>query len=75
MKILLGVLHLLVSLSLLAVVLSQHRKEGGFTGAFGAGGPQIENSGAWQRMSPATKITWVLLAAFIVLSILQVVVR
>ncbi|MGI6442547.1 MAG: preprotein translocase subunit SecG [Synergistaceae bacterium] len=75
MKILLGVLHLLVSFSLLGVVLSQHRKEGGFTGAFGAGGAQLDKSSTWQRMTPVTKITWGLLVAFIILSILQVVAR
>ena len=75
MKILLGVLHLLVSFSLLGIVLSQHRKEGGFTGAFGAGGAQLDKSNTWQRMTPVNKITWGLLAAFMVLSILQVVAR
>ncbi|NLV81582.1 MAG: preprotein translocase subunit SecG [Synergistaceae bacterium] len=74
MKILLGVLHLLVCFSLVGIILSQHRKEGGFTGSFG-GGSQSDGGGVWHRMNTVTKITWGLLAAFMVLSVLQVVVR
>lgn len=75
MKILFGVLHLLVCFSLIGVILSQHRKEGGFSGAFGGGASQPENSGTWHRMNTVTKITWGLVAAFMILSVLQVVVR
>jgi preprotein translocase subunit SecG len=53
----------------------QHRKSGGFTGAFGGGGTQADTGGTWQRMSSLTKITAGLMLAFMVLSILQVVVR
>ena len=54
----------------------QHRKSGGFTGAFGGGGTQADmNNGTWQRMSGLTKVTAVLMGAFMVISILQVVVR
>ena len=53
----------------------QHRKSGGFTGAFGGGGTQADMSGTWQRMSGLTKVTAVLMGAFMVISILQVVIR
>ena len=74
MKILLGIIHILVCLALIAVVMMQHRKSGGFTGAFG-GGTQADISGTWQRMSGLTKVTAVLMGAFMVISILQVVIR
>ena len=76
MKILLGIIHILVCLALITVVLMQHRKSGGFTGAFGGGVTQADmNNGTWQRMSGLTKVTAVLMGAFMVISILQVVVR
>ena len=75
MKILFGVLHLLVSLALIGVIMMQHRKSGGFTGSFGGGGTQAASNGTWQRMSSLTKITSALLVAFMLLSILQVVIR
>jgi preprotein translocase subunit SecG len=53
----------------------QHRKSGGFTGAFGGGGTQADSGGTWQRMSSLTKITAGLMVAFMVLSMLQVIVR
>ena len=56
-KILLGIIHILVCLALIAVVMMQHRKSGGFTGAFGGGGTQADMSGTWQRMSGLTKVT------------------
>lgn len=73
-KILLGIVHILVSFALISVVMMQHRKSGGFTGAFG-GGTQADSGGTWQRMSSLTKITSALMVAFMILSILQVVVR
>ena len=75
MKILLGIIHILVCLALIAVVMMQHRKSGGFTGAFGGGGTQADMSGTWQRMSGLTKVTAVLMGAFMVISILHVVIR
>ena len=75
MKILLGIIHILVCLALIAVVMMQHRKSGGFTGEFGGGGTQADMSGTWQRMSGLTKVTAVLMGAFMVISILQVVIR
>ena len=75
MKIFLGIVHLAVCFALIAIVMIQHRKSGGFSGSFGGGGTQADNSGTWQRMSSLTKITAGLMAAFMVLSILQVVIR
>ena len=75
MKILLGVLHILVCFALVGVIMMQHRKSGGFTGAFGGGGTQADSGGTWQRMSSLTKITAGLMVAFMILSMLQVIVR
>ena len=78
MRILLGVIHILVCVALIAVVMMQKRKTGGlggFTGAFGGGGTQADMSGTWQRMSGLTKITAGLMAAFMIISIIQVLVR
>ncbi len=74
-KILFGILHILVCVALVAVIMMQHRKSGGFTGSFGGGGTQADSGGTWQRMSSLTKITAGLMLAFMILSILQVVVR
>ena len=64
-----------VCVALIAVVMMQKRKTGGFTGAFGGGGTQADMSGTWQRMSGLTKITAGLMAAFMIISIIQVLVR
>ncbi|HPX03542.1 MAG TPA: preprotein translocase subunit SecG [Synergistaceae bacterium] len=75
MKILIGILHILVCVALIGVIMMQHRKSGGFTGSFGGGGTQADMGGTWQRMSSLTKVTAGLMVAFMVLSILQVVIR
>ena len=75
MKILIGILHILVCVALIGVIMMQHRKSGGFTGSFGGGGTQVDMGGTWQRMSSLTKVTAGLMVAFMVLSILQVVIR
>ena len=76
MKAVLTVIHVIVCIALIAVVLMQHRKSGGFTGAFGSG-TQADMSGnrTWQRMSGLHKATAGLIAAFMVLSILQLIIR
>ena len=73
MKIFLEIIHILVCIALMAVILMQHRKSGGFSGVFG-GGTQADNSGTWQRMTSLTKVTVGLIVAFLVLSILQLVI-
>ena len=75
MKILIGILHILVCVALIGVIMMQHRKSGGFTGSFGGGGTQADMGGTWQRMSSLTKVTAGLMVAFMVLSILQIVIR
>lgn len=75
LKILFAVLHILVCGALIGVILLQHRKSGGFTGAFGGGGTQMDNSGTWQRMTSLTKLTTCLMAVFMLLSIIQVLLK
>lgn len=75
LKILFGVLHLFVCAALIGVVMIQHRKSGGFTGAFGGGGTQMDNSGTWQRMTSLTKVTTCLMFAFMILAIIQVLLK
>lgn len=75
LKIIFGVLHVLTCVALISVVMLQHRKSGGFTGAFGGGGTPMENSGTWQRMSALTKLTSCLMIAFMLLAIIQVMIK
>lgn len=75
LRILFGVLHILVCVALVCVVMVQHRKSGGFTGAFGGGGTQMDNGGTWQRMSSLTKLTAGLMVAFMMLSVIQVLLK
>lgn len=76
MNMFLTVVHVIICIALIVVVMMQRRKSGGFSGSFGGGGTQADMSGgAWQRMSGLTKITTVLLAVFMLLSLAQVVIR
>ena len=68
MKVFLSLIHVVLSVLLMAVVLLQHRKQGGFGGAFG-GGTQAD-AGQWQRFTGLTKLTVVLAALFMVTSTL-----
>lgn len=74
MKAVLTVIHIIVCIALIAVVLMQHRKNGGFTGAFGSGTQADMGNGTWQRMNGLHKVTIALTAAFMVLSLLQVII-
>ncbi|MDR1965915.1 MAG: preprotein translocase subunit SecG [Synergistaceae bacterium] len=68
-----AVLFLVLCVALIAVILMQHRKSGGFSGSFGGGGTQMDMSGgSWQRMSSMTKLTVVLAVAYMALSLLLV---
>ena len=67
MKTFLSVIHLVVCVMVIVVVLLQHRKQGGFGGAFG-GGTQAD-SGQWQRFTGLTKLTIVLFALYMLASI------
>ena len=66
MRILLSIIHIVVAIVMIAIVLLQQRKQGGFSGVFG-GGTQAD-SGQWQRFTGATKITIVLAAIFMITS-------
>ena len=66
MRVLLSLLHIVVSIMMICVILLQQRKQGGFSGVFG-GGTQAD-SGQWQRFTPLTKITIVLAIIFMVTS-------
>lgn len=74
MRIAFVIVHILVCVALIGSVLVQSRKSGGFTGAFGGGGTQMDNSGTWQRMSSMTKITTGLMLAFMLLAMIQVII-
>lgn len=70
MRTLLSIAHIIISVLLMAAVLIQQRKQGGFSGIFG-GGTQAD-AGQWQRFSGMTKITIVLAAAFMITSVFLV---
>ena len=73
MKILVTVLFAVLCVALIAVILMQQRKSGGFTGSFGGVGTQMDLSGgSWQRMTTMTKITVGLTALFMVLALLMI---
>ena len=67
MKTFLSVIHFILCIMVMAVVLLQHRKQGGFGGVFG-GGTQAD-TGQWQRFTGLTKLTIVLFALFMLTSI------
>jgi preprotein translocase subunit SecG len=66
MRVLLSIIHIVVAVFLIAIVLLQQRKQGGFAGVFG-GGTQAD-TGQWQRFTGATKLTIILAAVFMVTS-------
>ena len=66
MRVLLSCIHIIVSIVLIAIVLIQQRKQGGFSGVFG-GGTQAD-TGQWQRFTGATKLTIILAAVFMLTS-------
>ncbi|MBP8984510.1 MAG: preprotein translocase subunit SecG [Syntrophobacterales bacterium] len=73
-KVFLTVVHVIVSIAVMAVILMQQRKQGGFTGVFG-GGTQADAAGQWQRFTLLTKATIVLTAVFLATSLILVIVR
>lgn len=72
MRTLLAVAHIIIAVLLMGAVLIQQRKQGGFSGIFG-GGTQAD-SGQWQRFTGMTKITIILAAAFMITSVLLVLI-
>ena len=76
MENLLSVLFLILCVALIAVILMQHRKSGGFSGSFGGGGTQMDLSGgSLQRMPLLTKIIVGLTAVFMILALILVKIR
>jgi preprotein translocase subunit SecG len=71
-KVFLTVVHIIVSISVMAVILMQQRKQGGFTGVFGGGTQQDSAGGQWQRFSILTKATIFLMVVFLVTSLVLV---
>jgi preprotein translocase subunit SecG len=71
-KTLLSLIHLALCVLLMVVVLLQHRKQGGFGGAFG-GGTQAE-TGQWQRFTGLTKLTVAIAALFMLSSLLLILI-
>ena len=71
LKTFLSVFHLALCVVLMAVVLLQHRKQGGFGGVFG-GGTQAD-TGQWQRFTGLTKLTVIVAGVFMLTSILLLV--
>ncbi|MBL3593487.1 MAG: preprotein translocase subunit SecG [Synergistaceae bacterium] len=72
MKVFLSLIHIALAVGLMAVVLLQQRKTGGFSGIFG-GGTQADTGGQWQRFTILTKITVVLTTLFMVSSLVLVI--
>ncbi|MDR1482481.1 MAG: preprotein translocase subunit SecG [Synergistaceae bacterium] len=72
MKIIISILFVILCVGLMAVILLQHRKSGGFSGSFGGGGTQMDTSGSWQRMTSMTKITVVMTTIFMIASLVLV---
>jgi preprotein translocase subunit SecG len=72
MKTFLSLIHVVLSVVLMAVVLLQHRKQGGFGGVFG-GGTQAD-AGQWQRFTSLTKLTIVLAGLFMLSSVLLILI-
>lgn len=68
MRMVLSLIHIILSVALMGVVLLQHRKQGGFGGVFG-GGTQAD-AGQWQRFTGLTKVTVVLAGCFMLSSFL-----
>ena len=73
LKTILSILFLSLCVGLIGIVLTQHRKSGGFTGSFGGGGTQMDMSGGtWQRMSSLNKVTFVMTIIFLLLAVVLV---
>jgi preprotein translocase subunit SecG len=66
------VLFLFLCVAIIMVILTQHRKSGGFAGSFGGGGTQMDIPGSWQRMPTVTKITFGLTALFMLMSLVMI---
>lgn len=73
MRLFLMIIHVLSCGVLIAVILLQHRKAGGFSGIFGGGTQADMSGGQWQRLSMLNKMTVILAGVFMATSLLLVV--
>ncbi|MFP4482512.1 MAG: preprotein translocase subunit SecG [Thermovirgaceae bacterium] len=73
MGIFLMVAHIILAVSLMAVILLQQRKQGGFSGVFGGGTQADATGGQWQRFTVLSKVTVLLTALFLISSLLLVI--
>ncbi len=69
MKVLLVLLHAVLSVVLIGAVLAQHRRSSGFSGIFGGGTLADLSGGQWRKLPFMTKATVVLLVLFMVSSL------
>ena len=63
----LAIIQIIVCFVVIAVVLMQQRKQGGFSGVFGSGTQADMSGGQWQRFTALTKITVVLMSLFLII--------
>lgn len=73
LKVFLTVVHIIVAISVMAVILMQQRKQGGFTGVFGGGTQADHAGGQWQRFTVLTKATIFLMVVFLLTSLVLVI--
>lgn len=73
MKVFLSIIHIVLAIALMAVILLQQRKTGGFTGIFGGGTQAADGGGSWQRFTPLTKVTVALSTIFMLSSLILVI--
>ncbi|HOB10276.1 MAG: preprotein translocase subunit SecG [Acetomicrobium sp.] len=72
MFLVIAILHILIAFALMGVIILQQRKQSGFAGVFGGGTQADMSSGQWQRLSGLSKITVLLLALFMLTSLVLV---
>ncbi len=72
MKVLLSLVHIIIGVALMLAVLLQQRKSGGFSGVFGGGTQADMGGGQWQRFTALSKLSVLLIALFMLTSLLLV---
>lgn len=73
MEMFLMVVQIILAVSVMAVILLQQRKQGGFSGIFGGGTQADASGGQWQRFTVLSKVTVLLTALFLITSLLLVI--
>ncbi|HHZ04699.1 preprotein translocase subunit SecG [Acetomicrobium hydrogeniformans] len=67
-----SLLQILIAVALIGIVMLQRRKQSGFAGVSGGGTQADMSGGQWQRLSGLSKVTVLLLASFMVTSLVLV---